>query len=178
MAEQPFCDDQWVGLATALSRLPLESPAESAWPALAARLGARRRRSRWPLAIAAGLLALLLVPRGLPPAPAPTTQPATEASHRLELAALMTESARLERLVAAASDDGASSASTVALSLELEDRLRALDGELEAQRDPARQLALWQRRVQLLRNVAAVQTSRHYLAAEGRNLDVALVAAY
>jgi hypothetical protein len=32
--------------------------------------------------------------------------------------------------------------------------------------------------VQLLRNVAALEASRHYLASEGRNLDVALVAAY
>jgi hypothetical protein len=96
----------------------------------------------------------------------------------VELAALMSESARLERLVAATSDDGASSASTAALSVELEDRLRALDSQLEASRDPAAQLSLWQRRVRLLRNVAAVETSRHYLASEGRNLDVALVAAY
>jgi hypothetical protein len=32
--------------------------------------------------------------------------------------------------------------------------------------------------VQLLRGVAAVETSRHYLAAQGGNFDVALVAAY
>jgi hypothetical protein len=32
--------------------------------------------------------------------------------------------------------------------------------------------------VQLLRDVAAMETSRRYLASEGRNFDVALVAAY
>jgi hypothetical protein len=171
-------------LGAALARLPLETPPHSAWPMLAQRLAPDRRRSRWTLAIAAGLLALLLLPRGLPP-PTPTAanppargDAASVASQSVELAALMSESARLERLVAATSDDGASSASTAALSVELEDRLRALDSQLEASRDPAAQLSLWQRRVRLLRNVAAVETSRHYLASEGRNLDVALVAAY
>lgn len=173
-----------VTLAAALARMPLETPAHSAWPALARRLAPGRRRAHWPLAIAAGLLGLLLLPRGVSP---PTSTVAKQAvgsggpsvgSRPVELAALMSESARLERLVAAASDDGASSASAAALSVELEDRLRALDSQLEASRDPAAQLSLWQRRVQLLRNVAAVETSRHYLAAEGRNLDVALVAAY
>ena len=96
----------------------------------------------------------------------------------VELAALMSESARLERVVAAASDDGASSATAAAWSLELEDRLQTLDGELEGNRDPTRQLALWQQRVQLLRDVAEVETSRHYLASQGRSFDVALVSAY
>jgi hypothetical protein len=39
-------------------------------------------------------------------------------------------------------------------------------------------VALWQRRVELLRGVAAVVTSRRYLASQGGNFDVALVAAY
>ena len=43
---------------------------------------------------------------------------------------------------------------------------------------PRRQLSLWQQRVQLMRNVAAVETSRHYLAAQGDSFDVALVSAY
>jgi hypothetical protein len=169
-----------IPLGAALAGLPLESPERSAWPMLAARLSPPTRRvPRWPFAIAAGLLALALLPRGLPPAtqqPESTTSVAV--SQNVELAALMSESARLERLINAANDDGASSATATALSLELEARLHALDGELEANRDQGRQLALWQQRVQLLREVAAVETSRHYLAAEGRNLDVALVAAY
>ena len=100
------------------------------------------------------------------------------ATQRVDLAALMSESARLERLWAAASDNGASSATAAALSVELEDSLHMLDIQLEANREPAQQLTLWQRRVQLLRSVAAVETSRRYLAAEGRSLDVALVSAY
>ena len=102
----------------------------------------------------------------------------TGSDHGPELAALMSQSARLERLLALANDDGASTASTAAVSLEYEDRLHQLDAELEASRDPDAQLPLWRQRLQLLRQVAALEASRHYLASEGRSLDVALVAAY
>lgn len=169
-----------IPLGAALAGLPLESPERSAWPLLAERLRPTRRRARWPYAIAASALALLLLPHGLPTSTSDRAQSSSSvaATGRLELAALMSESARLERLLAATSDSGASSATTAVLSLEFEDRLHSLDTELAAAGDPERQLALWQRRVQLLRDVAAVETSRHYLAAEGRSLDVALVAAY
>lgn len=182
MVDEDFTEPG-IPLGAALAALPLESPERSAWPLLAARLSAPpRRRPNWPrlaFALAAGLLALALLPRTLPPSaqqPASTTN--VVVSQSVELGALMSESARLERLITAANDDGASSATAMALSLELEARLHVLDHELEANRDQGRQLALWQQRVQLLRDVAAVETSRHYLAAEGRNLDVALVAAY
>ena len=55
-----------LSLGEALARLPLEAPARSAWPALARRLEPDRHRLRWPLALAASLLALMLLPRGLP----------------------------------------------------------------------------------------------------------------
>lgn len=173
-----------IPLAQALVSLPLETPDRSAWPALAARIAKRRPVSRWPMALAAGLLALALLPRGWYSNPSPTNPEPTDAASaaagesRAQLAALMSESARLERLMSAASDDGASSGSAAALSLVLEDKLTALDAELEAGPDPAIQLSLWQERVDLMRNIAAVETSRHYLAAEGSNLDVALVSAY
>lgn len=186
--DEPEFTEPRIPLGQALAALPLEAPDRSAWPLLAAKLHPRRRLPRWPVALAAGLLALALLPTGwLPgtsetptaetPIQAPTRGP-TASAQRLELAALMSESARLERLVASASDDGASSGTAAAMSLELEDELRALDAELEANRDPARQLALWQQRVQLMRDVAAVETSRHYFAAQGGNFDVALVSAY
>ena len=169
-----------VSLGAALANMPLEVPDTSAWPALAKRLAREKRWPRWPLAVAASLLALLLLPRDLPtPAIESTaTTAATAAGQHVELAELMSESSRLERLIAVASDDGASSATAAAFSLELGDRLHALDSELEANRDPDRQLELWRQRLQLLRSVAAVETTRHYLAAEGRNFDVALVSAY
>ena len=183
-----------ITLGHALSSLPLETPDRSAWPALAQRIQPRRRVSHWPLAaaMAAGLLALALLPRGWQADPQRAAAPSGTAvaanatastaggaaDSRLQLAALMSESARLERLVSVASDDGASSGSAAALSLALEDGLAALDAQLEAAPDPSAQLSLWQQRVDLMRNIAAVETSRHYLAAEGGNLDVALVSAY
>lgn len=172
-----------VPLGLALAQLPLEAPARDAWPQLSARLQAKRRASRWPLALAASLLlGLLLLPR---PSEAPgeaalATQAGTAAgASDARLAALMTESANLERLLAAAADDGGGgSASATALSLAYEDQLHSLDAELAANTDPARTLPLWQQRVQLLRGVAAVETSRRYLASQGGNFDVTLVAAY
>jgi hypothetical protein len=170
-----------VPLGLALAQLPLEAPGRDAWPLLAARLRARRRLPRWPLALAASLLlGLLMLPR-LPSAPAPvraaTAAQDAAAQRNARLAELMSESARLERLVFAA-DGGASSASAAALSLAYEDQLHSLDAELAANRDPARALPLWQQRVQLLRGIAAVETSRRYLAAQGGSFDVSLVAAY
>jgi hypothetical protein len=173
--------DETLPLGQALSRLPLATPDHSAWPALAARLQAKQRpRRRWPYTLAAAaLLATIMLPRMAPPDAAPqATATNAGSSSEAELSALMTESARLERLVAAASDDGASSASAAALSLALEERLRALDRELAVSDDSGRQLPLWQQRVDLLRDVARLQTSRHYLAAQGLSFDVALVAAY
>jgi hypothetical protein len=118
---------------------------------------------------------LLRLPTTMPVATTP--KPATSADTRLS--ALMDESARLERLLGAVRDDGASSASAAAMSLTLEDRLSALDSQLQDKAaDPAGQLALWQQRILLLREAASLEASRHYLAANGQNLDVALVAAY
>ena len=165
-----------LSLSEALARLPLEAPERSAWPDLSARLRANRRRPRWPFAIAAAaaLLFVAYAPRHAEVAPISAT-----ATTDTRLAALMDESARLERLLGAARDDGASSATAAAMSLTLEDRLSALDAQLQSPAiDPNRQLALWQQRIVLLREAASLETSRHYLAASGQNLDVALVAAY
>jgi hypothetical protein len=180
-----------VPLGLALARLPQEAPDANAWPMLRQRLDARHRarRPRWPLALAASVaLGWLLLPGTTGPgldgagtiqtdAGMPSSAAASGAAGTAALAALMSESQRLERLIAAA-DDGASSASAAAIGVEFESRLQAIDGALEAAPAGPRQLDLWQRRVQLLRDVAAMETSRRYLASEGTNFDVALVAAY
>ena len=170
-----------IPLGLALAQMPFEAPDHDAWPLLSRRLAARRRAPRWPLALAASLvIGLLALPASLraPGAPADTASASGAATERnAELASLMSESQRLERVVAAA-DSGTSSATAAAMSLEYEDGLRAIDAALEATRDTARQLDLWQQRVQLLREAAAVETSRRYLASEGRDFDVALVSAY
>ena len=180
-------DDPRIPLGVALAALPMPAPERSAWPLLAARLQQSRPRSarrRWPIAVAAGLLALALLPRGwlgmdTPADLAATAGTADDASaQRLQVAGLMAESAQLERLVAAARDDGATSGTAAAVSLSLEDRLRTVDADLSAATSTAQQLPLWQQRVDLMRDMAAIEASRHYLASQGGNLDVALVAAY
>ena len=155
-----------ITLGAALAALPMPAPERSAWPLLAARLQRRRAPRRWPLALAAGLLALAVCVG------------ATATAQRQQLAALMAESARLQRLVDAAGDEGASSGTAVAVRLSLEDSLRGVDAQLASATDIARQLPLWQQRVDLMRDVAAIEASRHYLASQGDSLDVALVAAY
>jgi len=181
--------DDGIAIADALNALPMEMPERSAWPALAARLDQRRKQARrmvrWPFAAAAAaLLALALMPRGgtltgddaAGPHNVATSATATNTAR---LAALMTESAQLERLLAAANDDGASSGSTAALGLQMEDSLQHVDASLNSGAlTDKQQFSLWQQRVNLLRQIASLETSRHYYAAEGRNLDVALVSAY
>jgi len=178
--------DNGIALADALHALPLELPERSAWPALAARLDQRRKRNRltvrWPFAAAAAaVLVLALLPRGgtLTGDTATHAVATTKNATPTRLAALMTESAQLERLIAAANDDGASSGSTAALGLQMEDSLQHLDASLNSGAlTDQQQFALWQQRVNLLRQIASLETSRRYYAAEGRNLDVALVSTY
>lgn len=182
MADCNFQAPSFIPLAEALAQLPLESPNASAWPLLQARLQAaskRRTHPRWPwaAAMAASLLALALLPRGIdaPPVAADGNRAlATSTS----LDQLMAESARLESLVTA-SDPGTSSASAAVFGLELEDRLQQIDGQL-AVRDlgDADRQSLWRQRVALLRDYAGFESTRRWYAAEGRSLDVALVAAY
>jgi hypothetical protein len=187
MAEHDDRDPGALPLGLALARLPLEAPVRDAWPMLAARVQAKRRRApRWPLALAASLLlGLLMLPRmAASPDSAVVAANAANAgapgnSQEARLADLMAESAGLERLLdAAATEHSAGSASATALGLAYEDQLHSLDAELAANTDPARTLPLWRKRVELLRGVAAVETSRRYVAAQGGNFDVALVAAY
>ena len=106
------------------------------------------------------------------PAAAPAAKPAAPTAQQ------QAARAEIDRLVDAAGDEGASSGTAVAVRLSLEDSLRGVDAQLASATDIARQLPLWQQRVDLMRDVAAIEASRHYLASQGDSLDVALVAAY
>lgn len=192
MADSNHCEPVFIPLADALAQLPLEAPSSSAWPALAAHLanparpmhsramGIQARRTpstrnalhRWPFAaaLAASLLALALLPRGISDHP--------DAAPASTIGPLMAESARLETLISGG-DAVTSSASAVVLSLELEDRLQQIDSQLTAgPHSAAEQHSLWRQRVALLRDYAGFESTRRWYAAEGRSLDVALVAAY
>lgn len=172
-----YRDNHGLDPGAALRALPLESPDAGAWSRVASQLPAARRarttrRRRLALAAAAAVLLAVLAPRiAREPAPAPDAQG--------DLPALMAESARLERMLAAASDDVTGNASTMVLSLQIEDRVHALDAAL-AQPGLAdgERLAHWRERVELLHAAAGLESSRRYYAAQGRALEPTLVAAY
>jgi hypothetical protein len=172
-----------VPVAAALGALPLEAPERSAWPALAAQLAAsqRRKRPRWPFALAAAavLAGVALMPglRSPPPAVEAPFVAAVQSADPLD--ALMAESAQLEHFISAASSDAMDSASATLVNLAFEDRLQRVDAALSdpALDDAARQ-SLWQQRVSLLREYAGVQGTRQWLAAQGATLDGALVTTY
>ena len=180
MADMYLRDAGGIPLGAALAELPLATPDASAWPMLATRLANRQAtapRRIWPFAaaVAASLLALALLPRGGVLAPENSTGAPVAAT--IPLDRLIAESARLESLISS-SDVVSSSASAAVLSLELEERLQQLDARLAAAPDDAERQSLWQQRVALLRDYAGFESTRRWYAAEGRNLDVALVAAY
>ena len=177
--------EQSLPIAEAFAQLPLEAPDRSAWPLLAGRLdaaAARRPRPRWPFALAAAavVLAAIALPR-LQPGATPATGPAPLAAvaDDARLPDLMRESARLEHVIAAVGDDQAGTASALVLGLQLEDELQQLDTSLsQPSLAEADRLQLWQRRVDLLRDYAALQGTRQALAAEGVDLDGNLVAVF
>lgn len=91
---------------------------------------------------------------------------------------LKTQSAQLEALVALARDERVANASEL-LSSELDAGIAAVDAAL-AQPDlaDARKHELWQQRVDLLQQLAGVEATSRWLAAQGTSNDTALVSVY
>lgn len=159
-----------VPIAEALRALPLDAPARSAWPAVAPK---PPRAPRWPYAFATAAalaLALLLPVPGDGPAPA-------DAVADVDLPALQQESARLERLIAAADIDPLQPADALVLGLAYEDELSGIDAALAAATPGSRDAArLWRQRVDLLSRYADLQFSRRALLAAGQPFETTLVA--
>lgn len=168
-------------VADALRALPLESPPRSAWPVVAPTpVEAARRTPRWTYAFATAAalaLALLLpVPRD---ADVDLTTNAMTTEDAAALPALMQESARLERLIAAVDADPLQPADALVLGLAFEDELSGIDTELTAAAPGSRDAALlWQQRVDVLSRYAELQSSRRLLAAAGRPFETTLVAVH
>lgn len=172
-------------VAEAFARLPQEAPDRSAWPLLEERIAASRppARPRWPflLAAAAVLATAAVMPRllGEPALSPPELVREVPAAGNDRLDALMAESAQLESFISTVSSDGMASANAALLGLEFEERLQRLDTTLsDPGLDAGTRLALWQRRVALLREYAGVQGTAQWLAAQGDKLDGALVATF
>lgn len=102
-----------------------------------------------------------------------STQPSTQPG---PLPQLQAQSARLEALVALARDDSAGSASTAVITGQLEAGVAAIDAALS---DPGlttdQRTVLWQQRVDALQQLAGVETTKRWLAAQGALYDTALV---
>lgn len=92
---------------------------------------------------------------------------------------LKAQSAQLEALVALARDERVANASSELLSSELDSGIAAVDAAL-AQQDLAdtRKQELWQQRVDLLQQLAGVEATSRWLAAQGASNDTALVSVY
>lgn len=173
---QTLAEERGVPIAEALRALPLEAPPRSVWPAVAsAKRVVSRRFRRWPYALATAaalaLAVLLPVPRERSAGPEDTTMAS------LDLPALMQESARLERLIAAVNDDPLQPADALVLGLAFEDDLAGIDAALtHAPRGSRDAQDLWQQRVDILSRYAQLQSSRRLLASAGQPYETTLVA--
>lgn len=101
---------------------------------------------------------------------------AARASAESSLAPLYAESAQLEALLAAARDDRIASSAAAALTDSLDAELAMIDANLiQPDLDAMRRAGLWQRRVDTLRQLAGIETTRRLLSARGETYDAALV---
>ena len=180
-------NDSSTNLGAALRALPLLAPERSAWPALQARLAARRRRAiakRWvPALAAAALIALAVAPllrKTAPAGPATTTTASAPAAAQPDatLAKLIDANRgaearrRLQRGLSSELDGDAALASA-----QLEDLVGLVDVQLQSVSDPKQSAALWQRRLDLVNTLTRVESqgslSAPMLAQEGGSLQQA-----
>ncbi len=89
---------------------------------------------------------------------------------------LQAQSAQLEALVALARDDRVASASSAALTVELDERIGRIDASLsQPGLGDAERESLWRERVATMRELAGIETTRRWLTASGERYDGALV---
>lgn len=103
------------------------------------------------------------------PAPAATPRDAT-------LQRLQAESAQLEGLLALTRDDAVSSGAVAAVASELAGQVALVDAALaQPSLPPTQRVALWQDRVDALRQLAGFETTQRLLASRGERQDSLLV---
>lgn len=109
--------------------------------------------------------------------PAATQTPAaTSTSTDDALVRLQQEGAQLEALVAAVRDDRVTSAPAAVMASQLDGRIALIDVALsDSQLAETERLQLWQQRVSALRELAGLETTQRWLAANGESYDGALV---
>ena len=93
-----------------------------------------------------------------------------------ELERLYAESAQLEALVALARDDRVATGAAATLTSAYDAQVASIDASLrEPGVDPGQREALWQQRVDALRQLAGFESTQRALAAQGERYDAALV---
>lgn len=93
-----------------------------------------------------------------------------------ELERLYAESAQLEALVALARDDRVATGAAATLTSAYDAQVASIDASLrEPGVDPGQREALWQQRVDALRELAGFESTQRALAAQGERYDAALV---
>lgn len=111
-----------------------------------------------------------------PPASEPETGNAIAAATPDPLQKLKTQSAQLEALVALARDDRVGNASSTLLSGEIDAGIATVDAALsQTELTDARKQELWQQRVDLLQQLAGVEATSRWLAAQGASNETRLV---
>jgi hypothetical protein len=163
-----------IDIASALRRLPLETPEHSAWHALKPQRPTTRTWPKWPLAlVASSALALLLWHNGsiLPVQNHPET---ASLAAPTALQQSMARSVQLEPYFYASQDDSISSASVIAANLNLEAQLSAIDARLQEQPNAAEALSLWRERVAVLDQGIALNRANAQTHDAGQNFDLVL----
>lgn len=109
-------------------------------------------------------------------APVATDSIAATATATDAIQGLQAQSARLEALVAIARDERVGNASNELFSAELDAGIATVDAALSNDDlDDARRQQLWQQRVDLLQQLAGVESTARWLAAQGMSNETALV---
>lgn len=124
-----------------------------------------------------------VVPSSRQPAPTESMQAstgdavATTTTSCDPLQELQTQSAQLEALVALARDERVANASSELLSSEIDAGIAVVDAALsQADLDGTQKQELWQQRVDLLQQLAGVEATSRWLAAQGASSTTTLVA--
>lgn len=165
-----------VGIGQALRDLPLEAPMQSIWPMLAPHLPRSEKkigRRYLPFAMAASLALMAIIPMTL-------NSPALiETTDDTALQSVMQQSSQLENILVATRNSTTGNASAVAISLALEDRIRAIDFQLASSTlNASQQLGLWQQRVGFLQEATSLYSAQRFQQAEGQAYEIALVESY
>jgi hypothetical protein len=172
-----------IPLAQALKAMPMETPAASSWQMVMMALPnasssvKKTQHKTWPrYAFACSLSALLLTAIFFNAKQAATNSAVTPDP---PLENLIQQSAQLENLLLSTRSAIIIDANTENWQIELDQQLQQIDQRLSQNVAGGKEQAdLWQARINVLRNASLLSMKQRFHAAQGSNLQVALVETY